>query len=260
MNIDSMRVYYIQEKTTVYEVARSVPKIHATLDNRQAYHQASMVEMEGMITNHIVSIIIEPGSNLSYDSPQTVEKCKLYQVKHSKPWLVQLATRTKRKVTKVITTCQFIMNGMSTQEKLNILPLRYYDILIGMDWLHTNKANLDCYNKTLEYEDEDGKGRTLQGIKNPVSVRQLLSIQMNKCCNKGCLLYGIQVVNTVEDHKPILEDHPLLREYRDVFPEEAPGLPPRRDIDLSIELVSRVLLMSRAPYRMSTPEIFELKL
>jgi hypothetical protein len=99
MNIDSMRVYYIQEKTTVYEVARSVPKIHATLDNRQAYHQASMVEMEGMITNHLVYVLIDPSSNLRYTSPQTVDKCKLQQVKHAKPWLVQLATRTKRKVT-----------------------------------------------------------------------------------------------------------------------------------------------------------------
>jgi hypothetical protein len=87
-------------------VARSVPKIHATLDNRQVDHQASVVEMEGMISNHLVSILIDPGSNLSYISPQTIEKCKLQQVKHAKPWLVQLATGTKRKVTKVITTCQ----------------------------------------------------------------------------------------------------------------------------------------------------------
>jgi hypothetical protein len=57
--------------------------------------------MEGMISNHLVSILIDPGSNLSYVSPQTVEKCKLQQVKHAKSWLVQLATRTKRKVTEV---------------------------------------------------------------------------------------------------------------------------------------------------------------
>jgi hypothetical protein len=45
-----------------------------------------------------------------------------------------------------------------------------------------------------------------------------------------------------------------------VFPEEVPGLPPRRDIDFSIELVPGAVLMSRAPYGMSTPEIVELKL
>jgi hypothetical protein len=55
--------------------------------------------MEGMIANHLVSILIDHGSNLSYISPQTIEKCKLQQVKHVKSWLVQLAMGTKIKVT-----------------------------------------------------------------------------------------------------------------------------------------------------------------
>jgi hypothetical protein len=45
-----------------------------------------------------------------------------------------------------------------------------------------------------------------------------------------------------------------------VFPEEVPSLPPRGDIDFSIELISGVVPMSRAPYRMSTLELVELKL
>jgi hypothetical protein len=46
----------------------------------------------------------------------------------------------------------------------------------------------------------------------------------------------MQVLESVEDDIPNLEDHPILREYKDVFPEEVSGLPPRRDIDFSIEL------------------------
>jgi hypothetical protein len=110
-----------------------MPQIYATLDNKQADHQASVVEMEGMISNHLVSILIDPGSNLSYVAPQTIDKCKSQQVKHVKSWMVQLATGTKRKVTKVIPTCQFIMSGLPTQVNLNILSLRSYDLLIGMD-------------------------------------------------------------------------------------------------------------------------------
>jgi hypothetical protein len=57
-----------------------------------------------------------------------------------------------------------------------------------------------------------------------------------------------------------IEDHPVLHEYRDIFPEEIPGLPPKRDIDFSIELVPRAVLVSRVPYRMSTPKLVELKM
>jgi hypothetical protein len=83
---------------------------------------------------------------------------------------------------------------------------------------------------------------------------------MRKYCRKGCPLYAIQVLESVEDDKPSLKDHPTLREYRDVFPEEVSGLPTRRDIDFSIELAPGVVLVSRTPYRMSTPELVELKL
>jgi hypothetical protein len=56
------------------------------------------------------------------------------------------------------------MNGLSTQVTHNILPLGCYDMLIGMDSLAAHKSKLDCYNKTLEFEDEEGKKNTLQGI------------------------------------------------------------------------------------------------
>jgi hypothetical protein len=125
-----------------------MPQIYAVVDNKQADHQASVVEMEGMIANHLVSILIDPGSNLSYVAPQTVDKCKLQPHKHAKPWMVQLATCTKIKVAEVIPAFQFTMDGFSTQATLNILPLGSYDLLIGMDWLVAYKTKLDCYHKT----------------------------------------------------------------------------------------------------------------
>jgi hypothetical protein len=44
----------------------------------------------------------------------------------------------------------------------------------------------------------------------------------------------------------------VLQEFADVF-EEIPGLPPKRDIDFSIDLMPRVAPVSKTPYRMSTP-------
>ena len=86
-----------------------------------------------MIYNHLVSILIDPGSNLSYMAPKAVDKCKLQPHKNAKPWLVQLITSTKRRVVEVIPAYQFIMGEFPTQATLNILPLGSYDLLIGMD-------------------------------------------------------------------------------------------------------------------------------
>jgi hypothetical protein len=81
----------------------------------------------------------------------------LQQVRHAKPWLVQLDVGTKRKVAKVIPTCQFIMDGFPTQEIVNIFPLGSYDLLIGTNWLASYKNKLDYYHKTLECEIMKGE-------------------------------------------------------------------------------------------------------
>ena len=39
-----------------------------------------------------------------------------------------------------------------------------------------------------------------------------------------------------------------------------PALPPKRDIDFTIDLVPGVALVSKTPYRMSTPELLEMKI
>ena len=78
----------MQEATTVNDVARSVPQIYAALDNNPADHQSLVVEIEGMIFNHLVSTLIDHGSNLSYIAPRDVDKCKIQPQKKTKPWLV----------------------------------------------------------------------------------------------------------------------------------------------------------------------------
>ena len=56
-----------------------------------------------------------------------------------------------------------------------------------------------------------------------------------------------------------LDDIPIVRDYPYVFPEELPGLPPKREVEFTIELVSGTTPISKAPYRISPLELKELK-
>ena len=89
-------MHTIQEEATVGDIANEMPRINAALENRQADHQTSMVEIEGMIENMPISILIDPGASLSYMSPRIAESCNLHLKKFEKSWLVQLTTGTKR--------------------------------------------------------------------------------------------------------------------------------------------------------------------
>ena len=57
-----------------------------------------------------------------------------------------------------------------------------------------------------------------------------------------------------------MDDYQVLQEFKDVFLDEILGLPPKRDINFTIELVLGVAPVSKTPYRMSTPEMLELKM
>jgi hypothetical protein len=154
-----------------------------------------VVEVEGKIHDTRISILIDPGATLSYITPDVVESNKLKKQKHEKSWLVQLATCTKRKVVNFIYDLEFSLDGQKIRTNLNILPLGSYDMIIGMDWLEQHKAVLDCYTKVLSYKDNLGTARTTQGIPKPVSVRQVLAMQLKKCIRKGSQVYGVESQN-----------------------------------------------------------------
>jgi hypothetical protein len=218
-----------------------------------------MIEVEGMINNHAFTILIDSGDSHSYVDLRVVESLQLSRSKHGKSWLVQLATRTKRNVTKLVKSYLVDMNGLNTRDELNILPLGSYDYLIGMDWLDQHHAILDCRNKEFTFLDGEGNQKTVQGIPRAVVFREISTMQLNKCYKKGCQLFAAHMEEASKDRVSNIEDHAVLKEFEDVF-QEIPGLPLKRYIDFSVSLIPRVDLVSKNPYRMSTSELKELQL
>ena len=103
------------------QVARTIPRIYAALEDLQEDHQSNVVEVEGHIAKKSVSILIDPGSTHSYITPKIVDICAFMKLKHRESWLIQLAIGTKRKVSEIIEKCPLDMDGLFTYANLNIL-------------------------------------------------------------------------------------------------------------------------------------------
>jgi hypothetical protein len=103
------------------DMGKSLHRINATIDGRQDDHHSSVVEIEGKIHDTRISVLIDPGATLSYITPDVVELNKLKKQKHAKSWLVQLATRTKRKVVNFISDLEFSLDGQKIRTNMNIL-------------------------------------------------------------------------------------------------------------------------------------------
>jgi len=92
-----------------------------------------LAEVEGTITHYHTSILIHSRADTNYIARQVVDECILWRSKHKKSCLAQIATCTKRKVTKMLEVCLITMNEYQTQVTLNMLPLVLCDGSIVMD-------------------------------------------------------------------------------------------------------------------------------
>jgi hypothetical protein len=169
-----------------------------------------MIEVEGKIINQLVVILIDSGSSHCYIDPKIVDKLNFEKIKLGKASLVQLATRTKKRIHDMVRSWSMSLNGVNTSTDLNIIPLGSYDVLIGMDWLDKHHVVLDCHNKTFTCLDGNGKQSIMRGVPRPISIREILALQLKRCFRKGCQLYAGHVEEPDNTKGPSLEDFSVL--------------------------------------------------
>jgi len=131
--------------------------------------------------------------------------------------------------------------------KVNLicLPLQGLDVILGMDWLSANRILIDYWEKKLLFSNSE-------------EPELLFSHGVMKEIQDDAQCYMIFVRMEVEKEERITVI-PVVREFEDVFPEEVPGLPSRREVEFSTDLVLGVGPVSIAPYRMTLAELVELK-
>jgi hypothetical protein len=91
-----------------------------------------------------------------------------------------------------------------------------------------------------------------------VSLRFISTIKVKQCLMDGYQLYVVEAVT--ERKGPSLDQYPVLSEFKDVFPDELPGLPPERKLDFTIEIKPSVEPISKTLYRMTAPKLCELQM
>jgi len=53
---------------------------------------------------------------------------------------------------------------------------------------------------------------------------------------------------------------PIVRDFHDVFPDELPGVPSEREVEVTIDVLPGTSLITQSPCRMASAELAELKI
>ena len=138
------------------------------------------------------------------------------------------------------------------------LPLDEFDIIIGMDWLNRHRATIDCHQKKVSLRGPKGFRVSYRGFVVRPPVKIISSITLKSLLRKEHPFIMFHIRNT-RIVLPQASEIPVIQEYDDVFPDEIPELPPRREVEFSIDLQPGTRPISKAPYRMGLAEMEELK-
>nr|CBL94172.1 putative retrotransposon protein [Malus domestica] len=162
-------------------------------------------------------------------------------------------------VDSVYLRCPVMVEDVVMLADLIPLDIVVFDVILIADWLHYNRAHIDCYGKSVTFYRPGQPEVTFVGERSGVRHGVISAIRARKLLSKGCQGYLAHVV--LNDVVPSsVEEVGVVRHYPDVFPDDLPGLPPDRDVEFSIDLLPGTDPISLTPYRMSHAELRELKI
>nr|CAH66048.1 OSIGBa0131F24.2 [Oryza sativa] len=116
---------------------------------------------------------------------------------------------------------------------LILLESKDLDVILGMDWLSRHRGVIDCANRKVTLTNSNG---------------ETVSFFVPSPKYHGVILNQVA-----------LQEIPIVQDYPDVFPEDLPGMPPKRDIEFRIDLVPGTNPIHKRPYRMAANELAEVK-
>ncbi|XP_074351920.1 uncharacterized protein LOC141691075 [Apium graveolens] len=200
-------------------------------------------------------VLIDSGATRSFISKSFVDKLNCETQLMHEPLSIILANQDRVSVNHVCPHCAIEIARHVFP--VNIIPFQLgeFDVILGMDWLTSFSAQIDCKDKRVVLSTPQGKKMTFKGQRQTQTFLTLM--QAKKLIRKGCEAYLAYVVDKsreVSNPKDIL----VVKDFLDVFPEELPGLPPDRQIEFTIDLAPGTEPVLKAPYRMAPTEMKEL--
>ena len=193
-------------------------------------------------------VLFDSSATRSFISYSCVGKLKLFVSSLNKDLVVETPTSGFVLTSNVCLNCLVEISGRTFVIDLICLPLSQIDVILGMYWLSSNHVLLNCFDKTVAFDDSGGSKDMMFIFANQVvtSLKEDAQVYM--------ILSNLEIETKVS-----VCDLLVVREFPEVFPEDIFGLPPEREIEFSIDLVPGAGPISIAPYRMSPIELAEHK-
>jgi hypothetical protein len=179
------------------------------------------------LNEHPIIILFDSGASHDFMSSTCAKKAKLSLVASGAPYMIS-TPGGQVDTDQVVQDVPLKLSKRIFSTNLIILSVQGIDVTLGMGWMKLHRAVLDIADRLVHLD-------------SLVYGKVMLHLPMISRIN-------VSLHHVVELK---LEDIHVVREFSDVFPDDLPGIPPKR----AIELQPGTAPIANAPYKMSCVEM-----
>jgi hypothetical protein len=137
--------------------------------------------------------------------------------------------------------CKCGNRGIAFPANLIVMGTQGIDVILGMNWLDKYQAVISCDKRTIK-------------LVSPLGEEVVTELVPPEPKKGSC--YQMAIKNSEADPSESIR---VVSEFLDVFPKDLPGMPPERNVEFAIELLPGTAPIFKRAYRISGPELVELK-
>ena len=243
-----------------------------------------LLRVHGRVNGHKALILLDSGSTHDFMSADFVHKHNLETQTTGGVFTITLADGTTNRQQHTLTQpVHLVLPDLREEQTFTVFPLSRYDVILGKPWLA--KSNPLINYRTNEVKIGDSQPWIAQLALENHLQDEIPDVHLNfisgqqarhalRRGDQGFLAYVTAEQPAIKTDKVDLESMikvesegsprsqllELLKEYQDVFPKTLPTrLPPLRQVNHEIDLELGSKPPSRAPYRLSQPQLDELQ-
>ena len=207
------------------------------------------------IFSTLVSVLFDTGATHSFVSEALLNRLEIPCVDNEEPLLVESPVSGLVVLRRICRDCGLTVGGNDLRADLFVIPMSIFDLILGMDWLTRHQAEIDCYRRRVVFRMPAGDTCIFQG------ERGTYGRGAGELDAQGRLIASWLASLSLWDRESGSQREwpPVVEQFPDVFPEDLVSLPPRRDVEFTIELLPGTAPISFATYRMAPAELRELK-
>nr|GEX54372.1 putative reverse transcriptase domain-containing protein [Tanacetum cinerariifolium] len=171
---------------------------------------SNVVQGTFLLNNYYAFILFDSGADQSFVSSIFSTLLDIILDTLDVIYAIELANERISETNTMLRGCTLGLLGHPFNIDLMPIELGSFDVIIGMDWLENHHAVIVCDEKIVRIPYGD----------------KVLIVQVTKKEIEG------------KSKEKRLEDVPTVRDFSEVFLEDLPGLPPTRQVEFQIDLVS----------------------